>query len=86
MLLSALGVRGIVANLASERTREMGVRTALGARSRDVAWLFMPSGVRRSLLGPGIGLLRSTGRLSQDILQTAFHLSPEHTESPQKAP
>jgi predicted permease len=61
LLLSVIGIYGVVANLASERTQEIGVRMALGAGSADVQWLFMRSGIRLAALGSGIGLLGSLG-------------------------
>lgn len=61
LLLSAVGIYGVIANLASERTQEVGIRMALGAQAGDVRWLFLRGGVRLALLGTGIGVLGSFG-------------------------
>lgn len=61
LLLSVIGIYGVVANLASERTQEIGVRMALGAGPADVQWLFMRGGIILALLGSAIGLLASLG-------------------------
>jgi putative ABC transport system permease protein len=59
LLLSAVGVYGVIANLTVERTHEVGVRMALGAQRGDVVWLFLRNGVTLALIGAAIGLLLS---------------------------
>ena len=59
LLLSAVGVYGVIANLTVERTHEIGVRMALGAQRGDVVWLFLRNGVTLALIGAAIGLLLS---------------------------
>jgi putative ABC transport system permease protein len=56
LLLSAVGVYGVVANLASERTREVGIRMALGAGPGSLVWLFLKNGVQLAFLGAAVGL------------------------------
>jgi predicted permease len=59
LLLSAVGIYGVVANLASERTREIGIRMALGAQPRGLVWLFLRNGVKLALIGAAAGLVAS---------------------------
>jgi len=56
LVLAALGVGGIVAFAVSSRTREIGVRVALGASRTEVVRLVVVDGVRLALLGLAIGL------------------------------
>ncbi len=57
LLLSGIGIYGVVANLASERTREIGIRMALGAQPHGLVWLFLKNGIQLSLVGAAIGLV-----------------------------
>lgn len=61
LLLAAVGIYGVVANLATERTREVGIRMALGAQEGDVVWLFLGNGIRLALIGTALGLLGAYG-------------------------
>jgi predicted permease len=57
LLLAAMGIYGIVAFSVSQRTREIGVRVALGAARRDVIRLMVRSGMRPVAIGVGLGLV-----------------------------
>jgi predicted permease len=54
--LAVVGVYGVVAHAAAQRTREIGIRVALGARRRDVLSLVIASGLRWALLGVVVGV------------------------------
>jgi putative ABC transport system permease protein len=54
-LLSSVGIYGAIAYLAQERTREIGVRMALGARQSDVLLLVLRQGIAMALIGIGMG-------------------------------
>ena len=60
LLLATAGVFGVMAYSVSRRTREIGVRVALGARSRDVLTMIMAQGMRTIL----IGIITRTGRFA----------------------
>ena len=56
LLLASIGVYGVAAHAVSLRTREIGIRMSLGARTGDVLWLFVREGLSLSLIGIAIGL------------------------------
>lgn len=61
LLLAAIGLFGMVSYAASQRTREIGVRMALGARPGDVFRLMMGHGLRPALAGVALGLTVALG-------------------------
>jgi putative ABC transport system permease protein len=54
--LAAIGLYGVVAYLVSGRTREIGIRMAMGAEARDVLRLVLAQGIRPALLGLAVGI------------------------------
>lgn len=74
LLLSAVGIYGVIANLTAERTQEVGVRMALGAQHGDVIWLFLRNGILLAVLGTVIGLGLSFALLQ--ILAKSLALVP----------
>src|ERR1700732_323151 len=60
-LLAAIGLYGVMAYMVSRRTREIGIRMALGASQKNVAWLVLRENVRISAAGLGIGLVAAFG-------------------------
>ena len=59
LLLAAVGIYGVVANLASERTKEIGIRMALGAQPGGLVWLFLRNGIQLAVVGTVVGLTAS---------------------------
>jgi ABC-type antimicrobial peptide transport system permease subunit len=57
LALAVVGVYGVLAQLAERRTREMGIRIALGARATDVRWLIVRHGLSLILVGLAAGLI-----------------------------
>lgn len=56
LVLSAVGVYGVIAYAVTQRTQEIGVRMAVGASRWDVAWLFMRKGLIQLAISLAIGL------------------------------
>jgi predicted permease len=61
LLLATIGVYGLKAYDVSRRTREIGIRMALGATSGDMKRLVMREGARTTIIGVGIGLVLAAG-------------------------
>ncbi len=68
MLLSALGVYGLVAFSVAQRTREIGLRKAIGARTSDLIRLIVGENVVLALTGLGAGMV--VGVLGANVLRT----------------
>jgi macrolide transport system ATP-binding/permease protein len=68
--LAAVGLYGVVAYAAARRTREVGIRMALGARPIDVVRLIAMRGIRLALVGLAIGAVASAavGQLLESLL------------------
>jgi putative ABC transport system permease protein len=70
LTMAAVGIYGVLSYLVTQRTREIGLRIAIGARRGAVMRLVLGRGLVLSLLGVGLGLLAAlfAGRLMQGIL------------------
>jgi putative ABC transport system permease protein len=61
LLLSAIGIYGVIAYSVSQRTQEIGVRVALGAGTRDIIRLVMSRGLIQLGIGVTIGIAGAYG-------------------------
>jgi predicted permease len=61
LILAVVGIYGIVSFSAAQRTREIGIRMALGGSARDVVRLILRQGVRLVAIGLGSGILAALG-------------------------
>jgi len=80
LLLACMGVYGMVSYSVAQRTREIGIRMALGAERIQVLQLVMSEGFRPILSGVAIGIVASAG-VSRALSATLFGLSPLDTVS-----
>jgi ABC-type antimicrobial peptide transport system permease subunit len=57
LLLASMGVYGVISYLVSERTREIGIRLALGAQKSNIVRIILQQGLQLAVVGAGVGLL-----------------------------
>ena len=74
LALAVIGVYGLVTYLVTQRTKEIGIRMALGAAAHDVAALFLGIGLRLSLAGALVGLIGALA-LSRFLQALLFEVS-----------
>jgi len=78
LLLGVVGIWGVIAYIASQRTKEIGIRIALGAVSRDVTRLFLRQGLVLAGAGIAIGMVAAGAatRLMTALLYGVRALDP----------
>jgi putative ABC transport system permease protein len=76
LLLAAVGIYGVLAYSVSERTREIGVRVALGAEPGRITALIIGDGARPVLAGIAIGMAGALG-LSNLLKSLLFGIGPQ---------
>ena len=70
LVMSCVGIYGVISYLAGQRTHEIGIRMALGAERRDVLRMVLGEGAKMALVGVAIGLVAAFGltRLMANML------------------
>jgi predicted permease len=75
LALGIIGIYGVISYAVSQRTREIGIRLALGAKKAELRWMFVRSALTLTMIGTVIGLGAAVGvaRLMRTLL---FGVSP----------
>jgi len=71
LMLSLIGVYGVISCAIGHRIRELGIRMVLGAKGRDLTYLLVGQGLRLALIGAGCGVLLALAlnRLTTGVVQ-----------------
>ncbi len=74
LLLASVGTYGVISYLVGQRTRELGIRLALGAQRSDVVRLVLNHGMKMALSGVALGLVAALG-LTRLMTETLYGVS-----------
>jgi ABC-type antimicrobial peptide transport system permease subunit len=75
LLLSSVGIYGVVSYIVSQRTREIGIRVALGAQHADILGFVLRQAAKMALIGVLLGLAFSVA-LTHLLSALLFHVTP----------
>ena len=75
LFLSALGIYGVLAHDVAQRTREIGIRGAIGATRRQVVEMIVKQGLRKALIGLVVGLI-DAWLVSRTMTSLLFQVTP----------
>ncbi|HEX4285447.1 MAG TPA: ABC transporter permease [Terracidiphilus sp.] len=75
LTLGLLGIYGVISYTVSQRTREIGIRLALGAQKSNLKWMFVRAAMVLTATGVGLGLC-GAAVLTQSMKSLLFEISP----------
>ena len=75
LLLAAVGIYAVISYTVAQRTREIGIRMALGAQNGEIKMLFVRNGLLWGGLGATVGLIAAAG-LSRLMTALLFEINP----------
>jgi len=75
LLLGIIGIYGVISYAVSQRTREIGIRLALGAQKAELKWMFVRSALVLTIAGVAIGIIGAAA-LTQSMKSLLFGISP----------
>jgi len=75
LLLGIIGIYGVISYAVSQRTREIGIRLALGAQKSELKWMFVRSALVLTATGVAIGVVAAAA-LTQSMKSLLFGISP----------
>ena len=75
LVLGIIGIYGVISYAVSQRTREIGIRLALGAQKGELRWMFVRSALVLTGVGEAIGVVAAAG-LMQFMKSLLFGISP----------
>ncbi len=75
LALGIIGIYGVISYAVSQRTREIGIRLAVGAQKNELKWMFVRSALTLTLIGVAIGIAAAAG-LTQSMKSLLYGITP----------